>query len=86
MGVRLVKKFLSALVDTGSKNLDQTTVTDHSAQLMRNAATVRNIQVTLSGKNAYGISHGKKTKRSHGPSFHESRTADVHTNQTGPSE
>ena len=43
MGVRLFKKFLSALVDTASKNLDQTTLSQIiPAQLMRKAATVRN--------------------------------------------
>ena len=42
MGVRLFKKFLLALVDTVSKNLDQTTLSQTTpAQLMRKAATVR---------------------------------------------
>ena len=50
MGVRLLKKFLSALVDPTSKNLDQTTQSQITpAQLMRKAATVRNTQVILSG-------------------------------------
>ena len=43
MGVRLFKKFLSALLDRASKNLDQTTLAQITpAQLMRKAATVRN--------------------------------------------
>ena len=46
MGVRLFRKFLLALVDTASKNLDQTTLAQN-AQLMRKAATVRNTQVTF---------------------------------------
>ena len=51
MGARLFKKFLLALVDTASKNLDKTTLSQITlAQLMRKAATVRNTQVTLSGK------------------------------------
>ena len=51
MGVRLFKKFLLALVDTASKNLDQTTLAQITpAQLVRKAATERNTQVTLSGK------------------------------------
>ena len=51
MGVRLFKKFISALVEAASTSLDQTTLSLISpAQLMRNAATVRNTQVTLSGK------------------------------------
>ena len=42
MGVRLFKKFLSALVDTASKNLDKTTLSQITpAQLMRKAATAR---------------------------------------------
>ena len=50
MGVRLFKKFLSTLVDTASKNLDKTTLSQTTpAPLMRKAATVRNTQVTLSG-------------------------------------
>ena len=51
MGVRLFKKFLSALVDTASKNFEKTTLSQITpAQLMRKATTVRNAQVTLSGK------------------------------------
>ena len=51
MGVRLLKNFLSALVDTASKNLDQTTLAQITPdQLMRKTATVRNAQVTLSGR------------------------------------
>ena len=43
MGVRLFRKFLLALVDTASKNLNQTTLAQITpAQLMRKAATVRN--------------------------------------------
>ena len=87
MGVGLFKKFLSALVDTASKNLDETTLSLITpAQLMRKASTVRNTQVTLSGKTPMELAiHRKKTKRSYGPSFHESRTADINTNQTGSS-
>ena len=84
MGVRLLKKFLLALVDTASKNLDQTTLAQITpAQLMCKAATVRKTQVTQSGK-ARGIGHGTKTKRSLGPSFHESTAADIHANQAAP--
>ena len=84
IGVRLFKKFLSALLDIASKILDRTTLAQVTpAQLMRKAATVRKTQVTLRGRNTYGVSHGKKTKRFHGPSFHESRTAYIHINQTG---
>ena len=51
MSVRLFKKFLSAIVNTASKNLDQSTLAQITpAQLMRKAATVRNTQVTLCGK------------------------------------
>ena len=51
MGVRLFKKFPSALLDTVFKNLDETTPSQTTpALLMREAATVRNTQITLSGK------------------------------------
>ena len=51
MGVRLFKRFVSALVDTASKHLDKTTLTQMTlAQLMWKAVTVRSTQVTLSGK------------------------------------
>ena len=70
MGVRLFKKLLLALVDTASKNLDQTTLAQITpAQLMRKAATLRNTQVTLSVKKTYGGVHGTMSKRSPGPSF-----------------
>ena len=51
MGVRLFKKFLSALVDTASKILDKTTPSQITLdQRMCKAATVRKTQVTLSDK------------------------------------
>ena len=60
MGVRLFKNFLSGLVDTASKNLDQTTLSQITpAQLMRKAATVRNTQVTLSGKTLMELAMGR---------------------------
>ena len=62
IGARLFKKFLPALVDTASNNLDRTTLSQITpAQLMRKAATVINTQVTLSGK-AYGVKHGKEAR------------------------
>ena len=63
MGVRLFKKFLSAPVDTASKNLDQTTLSQITpAQLMRKAATVRNTQVTLSGKTLIELAMGRRPR------------------------
>ena len=63
MGVRLFFKFLSAIVDIASKNLDKTTLSMLTpAQLMRKAATVRNTQKTLSSKNACVESRGQETK------------------------
>ena len=48
MGVRLFKKFILALVDIASKNLDQTTLAQITpAQLMRKAATVGSSLVSL---------------------------------------
>ena len=57
MGVRLFRKFLSTLVDTASENLDQT-----HAQLMRKAATVRNTQVTLSGKTPMELAMRRRSR------------------------
>ena len=80
MGVRLFKKFLLALVDTASKNLDQTTLAQITpAQLMRKAATVRNTHVTFSDKTPMELTMGRRR-----PSFRESRTAYIHANQAGP--
>ena len=63
MGVRLFKKFLLALVDTASENLDQTTLAQSTpAQLMRKAATVRNTQVTLSGKTPMELALGRRPR------------------------
>ena len=63
MGVRLFKKFLLALMDTASKNLDQTTLAQVTpAQLMRKAATVRNTQVTLSGETPIELGMGGRPR------------------------
>ena len=63
MGVRLFEKFLSALVDTASKNLVKTTLSQVTpAQLMRKAATVRNTQVTLSGKTPVELAMGRRPR------------------------
>ena len=63
MGVRLLKKFPLALVDTASKNQDQTTLAQIApAQLMRKAATMKNTQVTLSGKTPMELAMGRKSR------------------------
>ena len=63
MSVRLFKKFLSALVGTASKNLDQTTLAQITrAHVMRKAATVRNTQVTPSGKTPMELAMGKRSR------------------------
>ena len=63
MGVRLFKKFLSALVDTASEILDETTLSQITpAQFMRKAATVRNTQVTLSGKTFVELAMGRRSR------------------------
>ena len=38
----------------------------------------------LKWQDAYGFCHVTETKRSLGPSFHESRAADIHANRAGP--
>ena len=63
-------KFLSALVDTASKNLDQTSLAQITpAQLMRKAATVRNTQVTLSGKTPMELAMGRGPRYPMNPAF-----------------
>ena len=83
MGVRLFKKFLLALVDTASRNLDQTTLAQiTSAQLMAPGRNGEKYTGDLEWLDARGIGHGTQTKRFPGPIFHESRTAYIHANQT----
>ena len=63
-------KFLSALVDTASKNLDQTSLAQITpAQLMRKAATVTNTQVTLSGKTPMELAMGRGPRYPMNPAF-----------------
>ena len=62
-GVRLFKQFLSALVDTASKNLDQTALAQITPdQLMRKAATLRYAQATLSGKTSVELGIGGRPR------------------------
>ena len=62
MCVRLFK-FLSPLVDSASKNLDKTSLSQITpAQLMRKAATVRDTQVTLSGKTPMELAPGRRPR------------------------
>ena len=63
MGVRLFQKVLSGLVDTASKNLDKTTLSQITlAQLMREPATVRNTRVTLSGRTSMELAMGRRPR------------------------
>ena len=56
-----MKKFLSALADAASKNLDQTTLAQITpVELIRKAATVRNTQVTRSGKTPMELAMGRR--------------------------
>ena len=71
-------------MDIASKFFDQTTLALITlAQLMRKAATVRNTQVTLSGETLVELAMGRRARDLMDPGFHESRTAYIHTNQTG---
>ena len=50
-------------MDTASKNLDETTLSQITpAQLMRNAATERNTQVTLCGKSPVELAIGRRPR------------------------
>ena len=62
-----------------SKNLDKTSVTNHTCSVDAQGSDGEKHAGDSEWQNAYGVSHGKETKRSHGPSFHESRTADIYT-------
>ena len=62
MGVRLFKKFLFALVDTAPENLDHSTLSQITPPLMRKAGTVRNTQVTLSGKTLMELAVGRRPR------------------------
>ena len=84
MGVQLFKKFLSALVDTASKNLDKNTLSQITpAQLMRKAATVRNTQVTLSGKRPMELAMGRRPRDLMDLAIMAPEQLDICTNQTG---
>ena len=62
MGVRLFKKFLCVLVDTASKILDETTLSQSTpAQLMRKATT-RDVQVTFSDKTPMELAMGRRPR------------------------
>ena len=57
------RSFVSALVDTASKNLDNTTLSQITpAQWMRKAATIRNTQVTLSCKTPTQLAMGRRPR------------------------
>ena len=63
MGVRQFKKLLLALVDTASKNLDQTTLAQIvPAHLMCKAATVRNTHITLRCKTPLELAMGRRPR------------------------
>ena len=86
MGVRLFKKFLSALVDSLQHFGQDYSVTDYTCPGDAEGSDGKKRTGNYEWQNAYEVSYVKETKRSHGPSFHESRTADFHTNQTRPSQ
>ena len=88
MGVRLFEKFLSALLDTASKILDKTTLSQITlAQLLRKAATVRNTQVTLSGKTLMELAMGRRPKDLMDPaSMNPEQLTSTSTKQDFPNE
>ena len=87
MGVRMFKKFLSAPVDTASKKSGPDhSVQDHACPVGAQGSDGEKHTGNSAWQNTCGVSRGEETKRSHGPSFHESRTADLYTNQTGSSQ
>ena len=84
MGARLFKKCLLALVDTASRNLDQTTLAQITpAQFMRKAATVRNTQVTSSGKTPMELAMGRKPRDLLNPASMNPEQLTSNANQAG---
>ena len=70
---RLFKKFLLALVDTASKKLGPDHFgTNHSCPVDAQGSTGESDTGDQKCQIAHGIGHGTKTRRSPGPSFHES--------------
>ena len=61
-------------------------VTDHTCPIDAQSSDGEKHTGNSEWHNACGGSHGKETKRPHGTSSHGSRTADIYTNRTGPSE
>ena len=60
MCVRLFKKFLLALLDTKSQNLDQTTLAQITPAQLMHKASVRNTQVTSSGQTPMELAMGRR--------------------------
>ena len=82
MGVRLFKEILLALVNTASKNLDHSG-TNHFFPVDAQGSKGEKHTGDLKWQNAHGTGNGTKTKRSPGPSLHESGTAYIYANQAG---
>ena len=84
MGVRLFKKIRSALVDTASQNQEPDhSDTNHSCSVDAQGSNGEKYTGDLLWQKNHGTGHGTNTKRSPGPSFHESRTAYIYANQAG---
>ena len=63
VSVRFFTRFLSALVDAASKDLDQTTPSQITpAQLMRQVATVRKTPATPTGKTPMDLAMGRRPR------------------------
>ena len=75
---------LGTLVDTDSKKLGPDhSGTNHSCPVDAQNSNDEKYTSDLKWRNAHGIGHGTRPKRSPRPSFHESRTACIHANQAG---
>ena len=74
MGVRLFKKFLSALVGKLPKSGPDHSVTDHACPVDAQSSKGKNHTGNSEWESVNSAGHEKETKRSLGPIFHESRT------------
>ena len=83
MRVRLFEKFLGTRGHSVQEFGQEYSVTHHTFPVDAQSSDGEKHTGNSERQNACGVSHGREIRRSHGPSNHESRTADIYTNQTG---
>ena len=84
LGVRLFKKLLGTRGYKLQKPGRDHFGTNHSCPVDAQSSNGEKYTSDLKWQDAHGSGHGTKTKKSPGPSFHESRTAYIHANRARP--